>query len=772
MANIRNSISLTDRMTPTLRSILKAMDSTLRVMRDLDRASNNGAQSKAYRRAEKDLKRANNQLIKMGNYNQMVARTARDGERAYHSMGSAVQGVTNNMRSLNNTSSMFLQSLASGVYLAQKLANAVSGVMDTADTARSQVARLGLYNTSEYTNEQLYGQVFRTSMDSRSGVTETADLANKILISGVYEGEGAAQAAIETADIINRALVAGGGTSEENQRAIRQLTQGLASGVLQGDELRSIREQAPYFAEVLARGLSQIDEEFKDIGIGDLKRLGAEGELTSDRVIEAMWAMQDEINKDFEAMPRTFGQAVTSLQNIWSYFLWTLSQEGGPLERINQLLWQLVDYLQTPQGMELLEAIAGGISLIVSVIEIMIRAFGSFVTFLQENAPIAEALFVALGVTATAAAVKATVAWLAAAWPILLVIGALALVIYLFLEAGYTVEQVVGTIAGIITTVLAVIWDLVLGLGVTIIWIIATVVTVLAGAGSSIILIIMGIIQLVLWAVATVVNAIDLIAVSVEAVVKLIWGIVKSIVGGIVDVVLGAVSVILDGVAAVASAFDWVFGTELEAGVNSSIEWIETKRQEIQDSTSMDNTLAEIGQLYSDFGERAAERYADPNSMFNITDDIQTTASDMQDMISGIWNAAEVGSNYLMDMGISGEDAWNAGYEFGEGIVDEFQGLGFDLPAYDIPFDPTTGLQIDGGMLDSIGSIDSDVDISEEDLQLLRDMAARDYLLQLQSVTPVANVTFGDVRETADVNKIMDVIETMVEEQLATSLVG
>ena len=76
MANIRNSISMTDRMTPTLRSILKAMDSTLRVMRDLDRASNNGAQSKAYKRAEKDIKRANNQLIKMGNYNQMVTHTA------------------------------------------------------------------------------------------------------------------------------------------------------------------------------------------------------------------------------------------------------------------------------------------------------------------------------------------------------------------------------------------------------------------------------------------------------------------------------------------------------------------------------------------------------------------------------------------------------------------------------------------------------------------------------------------------------------------------
>ena len=62
-------------------------------------------------------------------------------------------------------------------------------------------------------------------------------------------------------------------------------------------------------------------------------------------------------------------------------------------------------------------------------------------------------------------------------------------------------------------------------------------------------------------------------------------------------------------------------------------------------------------------------------------------------------------------------------------------------------------------------------DISDEDIQLLKDIAARDFLLNLQTVTPTANITFGDIHETADVNKILSVIEDMVEEQLATSLV-
>ena len=67
--------------------------------------------------------------------------------------------------------------------------------------------------------------------------------------------------------------------------------------------------------------------------------------------------------------------------------------------------------------------------------------------------------------------------------------------------------------------------------------------------------------------------------------------------------------------------------------------------------------------------------------------------------------------------------------------------------------------------------VGSDVDISDEDLQLLRDVAARDYLLTLQTSTPQVNNTFGDIKETADVNKILEVIQDMVDEQLAVSLV-
>ena len=730
MASIRNSISLTDRMTPTLRSILKAMDSTLRVMKQLDKASNNGAQSKAYKRAEKDLKMANNQLIKMGNYNKMVARSAGDGERAYRRMGSAVSGAVNNMRSLTATSSMFLQSLASGVYLAQKLANAVGGVMNTADTSRSQVARLGLYNTSQYSNEALYGQVFRTALDTRSGLTETADLVNKILISGVYSGESAVQAAIGTAGIINRALVAGGGTAEENERAIRQLTQGLASGILQGDELRSIREQAPYFAEVLARGLSQVDERFEGIGIGDRKRLGAEGELTADRVVKAMWAMQDEINEDFESMPKTFGQAMTSMSNIWQYFLWMLSDAEGPLGRINDKLWKFVDYLQTPQGFEFLNAVAQGIDILSWAITSVMDGIGRFVTFLQENSKVAQAIFIALGTAAAVSGMISAAAWIAATWPILLLITLVGVLVYMFLDAGYTAQEVIGAITGGFMFALAVVWDLLMGTGQLILW----VLQIASYVGWTILMILYG----VLAAFTTVIHAIiAAFYTGLELITLKVYDFYSDVAGVILNI---------------AKLIDEVFGTGLydaAASVDAEISgWFEGRIQEFGDKRQ-ENT-EEIKDLWNKVFDTAGAGY------------------------SWITDAGAEGRDYLEGLYVDPTEAYATGNEWVAGVMEGLGDFNLGLPDNSVldMFNANgldNGVTVDGGYLDGIKS---DVDISDEDVQLMRDMAARDFLLQLQAITPVANVTFGDVRETADVNKIVEVIEQMVDEQMATALVS
>lgn len=776
MANIRNSISMTDRMTPTLRSIMKSMDSMMRVMQRLDKQSNNGKQSKAYRQAEKDIKRASNALIKMKNYTDMAGDAASKASSKYNRMGSSASAAANGMRALGTSSSMFLQSLASGVYLAEKLANVVGGIMSISDASRSQVARLGLYNTSEYTNEELYGQVFSTAMNTRSGLTDTADLANKILISGVYEGSGAAQAAIGTAGLINKALVAGGGTQEENQRALRQLTQGLASGVLQGDELRSIREQTPYFAQVLAEGLAQVDEKFAGIGIGDLKELGAQGELTADRIVKAMWAMQDEIDADFKQMPRTFGQAVTSLSNIWQYFLYMLSDTEGPLGRINSLIWEFVDYLQSPQGFELMNTVAAGIDIVASGLTWLMQQIGNFVVFLQDNANIAQAIFFALAAAAVIAAVSAIVAWVAAAWPILLIIALIGILVYVFLEAGYTMAEIVGFVSGVIMGAIAVIWDAIIILLAIIMWVLVIIAEAVVVLGAGIILIVQGIVQIILWAITTIYAVLVIIWDVIYTIAKGAWGVVKGAIVGIYALFVGLGEGVLGILWAIAKAIDWVFGSNLAGTVEGWMNGLAGSVADLNDALDPLGEFEDIGTQWTTSFETIGDMYSGSGEYddWNITDKMADVWNGTGDIMGDIWDFGLGADAYLYEGLVDPSEWYNSGYEWGEGITNGIGDFALGLPT-DSVFDINglqDGVNINGGDLDSVGSIKGDVDISDEDIQLLRDMAARDYLLQVQSITPVANVTFGDVRETADVNKIVEVIENMVDEQMATALVS
>lgn len=766
--DIRNSISLQDRVTPTLRSILRSMDSTLRVMKNLDRASNNGLQSKAYRRAEQDIKRANNQLIKMGNYTKLADQAATRAAGSYGKLSTAVSSVGRGMQSLGSSSGHFLQSLASGVYLAQRLANIVEGVMTKSDTSRSQVARLGLYNTSSYSNEDLYGQVFATAMATRSDLTDTMDLVNKLMISGVYSGANAIQAAIGTAGIVNKALIAGGGTSEENARAIKQLTQGLSSGILQGEELRTIREQTPYFAQVLAEGLSQVDDKFKGIGIGDLKELGAQGELTAERIVKAMWAMQDEINEDFKAMPKTFGQAITSLGNIWDYFLFLLSGADGPLGKINDRLWQFVDYLQSPQGLDLLESVAVGIDALASALSWVLEKAGDFVVFLQENAPVAEAIFISLGTVAAVAGISAAAAWISACWPILLVAAAVGLVAYAFLKAGYSAEQVVGAMIGGVLWLGAVIWDAVVWIIRIVMWLGYGIVGILAYIGAFILEVVLGIVQIVIWAVMAIITAIWFILAVIKTVFLLIETIIRGVIVGIVGLFYGLAQTVLGIMNLIAKAIDAVFGSELSVTVTNWQGSLEGAFTDYVTEHGPGKSVEEIGQTWNDFGAGVADMFT--NDDYNLYGEMTGLWDGVVGLDNSMFDLTKTGDDALAGLIIDPSAAYGTGNAFGSGIVNQLGGMELGLPGESVldRFNQNE-VEVTGGYLDGINS---DVDISDEDVQLLRDMAARDYLLQLQSITPVANVTFGDVRETADVHKIVEVIEQMVEEQMATSLVS
>lgn len=730
MAAINNSINLTDRMSPVLKTVLKALDSTMKAMDQLDRATNKGMNSAAFKRAKADIDAANSavsslngQLEKTGSLMDRVSQKANTfgtnmtsswrqylnqsklqgntrgviASRAMMGVGGIITAASKIPSGIKNLSSgignafdtvsekcrMAYTETLSFINLVEKGIGAINGLMSANDAVTSDVAKIGLFNYDKnMSNAQAYGMAYRAAENSRSDLSDTTTLINRIMMSGVYGQEaGSLGSATRMAEILNKAMVVGGGTAEENKRALIQLSQGLSSGVLQGDELRSIREQAPYLASVLAEGLNKIDDRFIGTTVGDLKELGAQGELTSDVVIRALEAMQDQVDATFaDKAPRTWAQGLTSIKNtIKVMTAYLQSMEGGPLSKISELVWIIADYLKSEDGIRLLAGIATGLSVVGTVLTWVVQAALTGISWLMDHSYVLIAVLVVLASMAVIAGIQMAAAWIAATWPILLVIVAIAAVIGILQLCGVSFSQIVGAICGGIAVVIAAfknfglaVWEIIANIGIFLY---------------------------------------NLFAVDFPSFV--LEGVLMAI---------QMFSPLLDLISAIGNVLgqDWDITATLSNGVLSKQAELESKRKDFVDTGA------------------------------------------------------------FQDGWVS--DAYNGGYEWGagavktltDGIGDFTGGLADFMEGNTALYDSATGagVNVAGGNLDSVGSIKNDVNINDEDIQLLRDMAARDYLLNLQQITPVAHISFGDVRETADVNKIMDVIEDMVEEQMSTALVS
>lgn len=754
MAAINNSINLTDRMSPVLKTVLKALDSTMKAMDQLDRATNKGMNSAAFKRAKADIDAANSavsslngQLEKTGSLmdrvSQKAAKTAaamygagvinrevsrQGGGKLLGIKGAAQIGAGKLLGGISQIPSVmktFASSVSSGfntisdrcklaytetlsfINLVEKGIGAINGLMSANDAVTSDVAKIGLFNYDKnMSNAKAYGMAYRAAQNSRSDLSDTTTLINRIMMSGVYGQEaGSLGSATRMAEILNKAMVVGGGTAEENKRALIQLSQGLSSGVLQGDELRSIREQAPYLASVLAEGLNKIDDRFIGTTVGDLKELGAQGELTSDVVIRALEAMQDQVDATFaDKAPRTWAQGLTSIQNtIKVVTAYLQSMQGGPLSKISELVWTIADYLNSEDGIRLMSGIANMLTFIGNVLDIVIQAALNGMTFLMDHSNVLIAILVVLASMAIIAGIQMAAAWVAATWPILLVIAAIALVIYILQQCGVSFSDIVGGIAGGVTWLVALIWN-----------------SVLAVIGFF----------------------------------KGLWAALGAIVDNIGILFYNLFKVYLPQLA--------LEGAKMIVRRFSVVLDVLGKLVELLGGTgfSSKSILDKLDEKSSEIGDRAKE-YKDVGQAY--LDAYHSTGA-----FEDGWSSKAFNSGYEWGAGVVGTLTDGIG-DFTGGLTDFMEG---NTALYNGATGAGAGVNVAGGNLDSVGSIKNDVNINDEDIQLLRDMAARDYLLNLQQITPVAHISFGDVRETADVNKIMDVIEDMVEEQMSTALVS
>lgn len=155
-------------------------------------------------------------------------------------------------------------------------------------------------------------RVFDITQKTRSSLDATATLYAR-LERGTREYNTSAEDLAKLTTIINQGFVVSGATAQEAENAIIQLSQGIASGVLRGEEFNSVSEQGSRLMLALAQSLG--------VGIGELRAMAAEGKLTTDVVVNGLLSQGDEIGKEFANTVTTISQAMqTAGNNITKFF--------------------------------------------------------------------------------------------------------------------------------------------------------------------------------------------------------------------------------------------------------------------------------------------------------------------------------------------------------------------------------------------------------------------------------------------------------------------
>ena len=279
MAQIKSSLVLRDAMTPVLRSTIRALNSTLTAMKSIK----NVQLGASFAQATRDIQAANN---------------------AFNRMEKSLGNLDKKMKE-TNTSTNVLSTRLRGLATA---ATAFS-IGRTSDDLTNAQARLSLLVEEEEQVKSLSDQIYSMSQTTFTGYT--SQLAN-VAKMGVLARDAFKDTdeLVKFNELLNKSFIISGAGAREQEAAMYQLIQSLGAGRLQGDELRSIREQAPMLAYYIQEYVHNV------MGLeGNLVDLASEGILTAEVIKNSMAVAAEEIEQRFEKMPITFGRAWTMFKN-------------------------------------------------------------------------------------------------------------------------------------------------------------------------------------------------------------------------------------------------------------------------------------------------------------------------------------------------------------------------------------------------------------------------------------------------------------------------
>lgn len=280
MAGVNTQFTIQDRMTSRLNTMINASERLNRSLDATDALTETVDPGAPFERSAAPIAAAGHQV---DNFNKRQERAEQGANR--------VKSVWSKMGGLIRS--------AMAAFSAKK-------IVELADSMTTTRARLDLMNDGLQTTAELQDMIMASANRSRASYQATADAVSKMGIMA-KDAFNSNEELIAFSELINKQFTIAGTSAAGIDAAMLQLTQAMSSGVLRGEELNSVFEQAPTIIQTIA--------DYLGVPIGKIREMAAEGQITSTIVKNAMLASADEINAKFEQMPMTFSQVWTIAKN-------------------------------------------------------------------------------------------------------------------------------------------------------------------------------------------------------------------------------------------------------------------------------------------------------------------------------------------------------------------------------------------------------------------------------------------------------------------------
>jgi tape measure domain-containing protein len=521
--------------------------------------------------------------------------------------------------------------------------------MDKYNSANNKLEKIG---GSQKGAEALKNKVYESANSTSTSYLDMAGAVSNISSLGSFKTD---DESVNFIELMQKALKMDG-----SSQSLADVTKSMSDGSISGDEFSSLVSSAPTIGAAMssATGMS----------MSELQKLAEQGMITADLLKNAMFSYGTEISSEFAKQPKTF-------DDIWT-------------QVTNKVMNALSPLIQLFSNMINSSAFQGAINVIIAGLTYVTSLANSLIAFIMENGNVIKAILLALGAVLLVVLAASIASWFMMYLPIMLIVGAIALIIYILGELGVSFQDVFSFVGGLVGGLYAIFYNVFMG-----IWnIIASVVNFIVNAFS---------------------NTTNSVKIAINDLATSVFGVFAKIVKGIQDLIN-----IIPGAE-----------VDISSGFTNYVKSIEDENKNLKKDSGYKEILKTAE--YLDISETASSGSQFASKTLTKAQDIFSSSSDQN-------------KNIFDDNKFSLEDS----------------GLG------------SSNSPLSTEITGSTGAVD--VNMAEEDTQYLRDLAEREYINKFNttSLSPNVSITFGDVHETADAEKVSKRIAQILREQIAVAAEG